>query len=191
MFDILAPALLIMVLRACDVSIGTVKTIFIIENRQITAPVLGFFEATIYVIAASIVFNDLGNPYNIVGFGLGFGLGTGIGMVMAQRLGLGSVEVRMISQADVQPVADALREAGYRLTVTDGIGRDGPVTMLNMTLRKRNVPRTLEVARPWLDRCFVTIGGEPLPNNSRSSVMNVLKHVAQMPWAFNQQEPHP
>src|SRR5690606_18894158 len=119
--ETIAPALLIMVLRIMDVSIGTMKTVFVIDGRQMLAPSLGFVEATIYVIAASIVFNDLGNPFNIAGFGLGFGLGTGIGMVMAQRLGLGSVTIRMVSQFDVSELASTLRANGCRLTVTEGI----------------------------------------------------------------------
>jgi uncharacterized protein YebE (UPF0316 family) len=61
MLEAVALALLILVLRSIDVSLATVKTIFIVEGRNLLAPALGFFEATIYVVAATIVFQDLGN----------------------------------------------------------------------------------------------------------------------------------
>jgi len=192
MVDAISIALLILILRTIDVSIGTLKTIFIIENRNLLAPGLGFAEATVYVIAASLVFTDLGNPFKIVGFGSGFALGTATGMFLAQRLGLGSITVRMVSSADLEPLVAALRASDIRLTTMGGVGRNGPVSMIVMTLRKRKVPGALAVARPWLDQCYVTVGDEPLTAPTASAVMEVIRRASQLPLAiFGQPKAHP
>jgi uncharacterized protein YebE (UPF0316 family) len=190
MLEAIALAFVIMGLRTIDVSLGTLKTIFIVEGRSVLAPSLGFIEATVYVIAASIVFTDLGNPIKILGFGIGFGIGTASGMYMARRLGLGSVTVRLFKSGDAEALIGSLRDAGFRLTTMSGEGRDGPVSMIQMILRKRAVPRALDAAKPWLSTCFVTVGDEPLPDSSPPAIMDVVRSFSQMPWAVLFRKPH-
>lgn len=190
MLEAVALALLILVLRSIDVSLATVKTIFIVEGRTFLAPALGFFEATIYVIAATIVFQDLGNPIKIVGFGLGFSVGTANGIYWARRLGLGNITVRFIRSGDAIELVSALRSAGYRLTTMQGGGRDGPVSMVEINLRKRAVPAMLAVAKPWLPSSFVTIGDEPLFQPAVSDVEGVVQGLSRAPWAIFMRRPH-
>lgn len=190
MLEAIALAFVILILRTIDVSLGTLKTIFIIEGRNLLAPSLGFFEATIYVIAATIVFQDLGNPIKIVGFGLGFALGTANGMYWAQRLGLGSVTMRVFKSGQADELIDALRAAGYRLTSMQGTGRDGPVAMIQIILRKRAVPEALVVAKPWLESCFVTVGDEPVVTSNSNAIIDAVRNATQLPWALLMRRPH-
>jgi uncharacterized protein YebE (UPF0316 family) len=184
MVEAVGLALVILILRTIDVSLATLKTIFIIEGRNVLAPSLGFVEATIYVIAASIVFQDLGNPIKIVGFGLGFSLGTANGMYWAQRLGLGSITLRLFKSGESFDLVDALRAAGYRLTSMQGMGRDGPVTFIQINIRKRAVAEALEVARPWLSQCFVTIGDEPVNASTPNAIIETVRGLTtRLPWA--------
>jgi len=179
-----------MLLRATDVSLATLKTIFVIEGRNGIAPALGFFEAIIYVIAASLVFRDLGNPFTIVGFGAGFASGTALGMFLAGKLGLGSVTIRFMKSGEAGPLIDALRAASYPLTTFTGGGRDGPVSMIQMHVRKRRVQQVLDVARPWLSDCFVTVGDEPVTASNPSAVLETLKQMPVVSWALMQRRVH-
>ena len=182
MFEAVGLAFVILILRTIDVSLGTLKTIFIVEGRNLLAPGLGFVEATIYVIAATIVFEDLGNPVKILGFGLGFSLGTANGMYWAQRLGLGSITLRLFKSGTGDDLVDALRGSGYRLTSLNGMGRDGPVTFIQLNLRKRHVPAALEVARPWLNNTFVTVGDEPVNASNPNAIIEAVRNITRLPW---------
>ena len=190
MLEATALALVILVLRTIDVSLGTLKTIFIVEGRNALAPGLGFIEATVYVIAATIVFQDLGNPIKILGFGLGFSLGTANGMYWAQKLGLGSITLRLYKGGDSEDMVEALRNAGYRLTNFPGLGRDGPVSLITLNLRKRAVAAALEVVRPWLHQCFVTVGDEPISATTPHAIIEAVRNLTQMPWAALMRRPH-
>ena len=191
MLEPLAIAVLVMLLRATDVSLATLKTIFIIEGRNALAPTLGFFEATIYVIAATLVFRDLGNPYTIVGFGAGFAFGTALGMFVAGKLGLGRVTVRFTKSGDAWDLAEALRAAAFPLTTFSGGGRDGPVSVIQMNLRKRHVQQALDVSQPWLEQCFVTVGDEPLQSSSGPAVLEAIKRAPAVSWALLARKVHP
>ncbi|HEU0072984.1 MAG TPA: DUF5698 domain-containing protein [Dehalococcoidia bacterium] len=191
MLEPIGIALLVMLLRATDVSLATLKTIFIIEGRNGLAPALGFFEATIYVIAASLVFRDLGNPFTIAGFGAGFAMGTALGMFLAGKLGLGSVTVRFTKSGDAWALTEALREAAFPLTTFSGGGRDGPVSVIQLNVRKRKVPQVLDVARPWLGECFVTVGDEPVQASSAPAVIETLRRAPGVSWALVARKVHP
>lgn len=191
MLEPIGIALLVMLLRATDVSLATLKTIFVIEGRNGLAPTLGFFEATIYVIAASLVFRDLGNPFTILGFGAGFSIGTALGMFLAGKLGLGSVTVRFTKSGDAWDLTEALREAAFPLTTFSGGGRDGPVSVIQLNVRKRKVPQVLVVAQPWLGECFVTVGDEPIQASSQPAVIEVLKRAPMVSWALMARKVHP
>jgi uncharacterized protein YebE (UPF0316 family) len=191
MLEAIGIAVIVMLLRATDVSLATLKTIFVIEGRNGIAPALGFFEAIIYVIAASLVFRDLGNPFTIVGFGAGFAMGTSLGMYMAGRLGLGSVTVRFMKPGEAEPLIEALRGASYPLTTFTGGGRDGPVSVIQMHVRKRRVQHVLEVAKPWTTDCFVTVGDEPVSASNPPAVLATLKQMPVVSWALMQRKAHP
>ncbi len=184
MLEPIAIGVLVMLLRATDVSLSTLKTIFIIEGRNGLAPAMGFFEALIYVIAATLVFRDLGNPFTMAAFAAGFATGTAVGMFLAGKLGLGSVAIRITKSGDAWDLAEALRQATFRLTTFSGGGRDGPVSVIELNIRKRRVADVLAVARPWLDECFVTVGNEPLQTGQQGAVVAMLRRAPGVSWAL-------
>jgi len=51
--------LLIVLARIIDVSIGTLRIIFIAKRKMIVAPVLGFFEVLIWLLAIQQIFKNL------------------------------------------------------------------------------------------------------------------------------------
>ena len=155
-------ALLIVALRAVDMSLDTLRISFIIQNRRGLASVVGFVEATTFIVAAGIVFASITDPIRIVGYGAGFALGQYLGLVAAERLRLGTVTVRIFSSEGPIGVAEALREAGFPVTTFNGEGRDGPVGMVHAVVRRRELPALLRACQPWQDGCYVTVGDEPV-----------------------------
>ena len=54
--------LLIFVARIMDVSIGTLRVIFVAKGYRIYAPILGFFEVIIWLLAIRQILNHINNP---------------------------------------------------------------------------------------------------------------------------------
>jgi hypothetical protein len=59
---------LIFLARICDVSIGTMRIIFVSKGKKDIAPVLGFFEVLIWIIAISKIMQNLDNYINYVAY---------------------------------------------------------------------------------------------------------------------------
>jgi uncharacterized protein YebE (UPF0316 family) len=149
--------LILFCLRLTDVSLGTMCTILTIRGQKVLAALLGFIEVTIWVIAISRVLSSLDNVWSIVGYSSGFAAGTLVGMAIEERLALGYVGIHIISRQKGNEIAQALREAGYGVTMTIGHGQSGPVTMLNAVVRRKNAPGALEVVASVDSDAFVTL----------------------------------
>lgn len=171
-----ATALLIFALRIGDVSLGTMRTLSVVQGRIVQSVALGFFEVLIWVIGISQVMGGLReSPVLGIAYALGFAAGNAVGIAIEQRLAMGSVVLRIISPRFGREIADHLRRRGYRLTTFDGQGRDGPVTMLLVTCRRRDARSVLGVAREYDASLFYTV--ESLRERSGESCAMPLPHA--------------
>jgi uncharacterized protein YebE (UPF0316 family) len=155
--SVITEALIIFLLRLTDVSMGTIRTIFITRGQKIFAALLGFVEICIWVMAISRVLGHLDNVWSVVGYSGGFAAGTLIGMAVEERLALGYADMHIISSRKGGEIAQALRKAGYGVTLTIGHGQNGQVTVLNAVVRRKNVQGALEVITSVDPDAFVAV----------------------------------
>lgn len=131
--------LLICLARVMDVSIGTLRIIFVAKGLRLLAPILGFFEVSIWLGALSQVMDNLTNTTNFIAYALGFSLGNYLGMYIENRLALGMVVVRIITKKDSNNLVEALRALRYSVTVADAEGNNGPVNILFTVIKRSNI----------------------------------------------------
>lgn len=158
----LAAAALIFALRCFDISLGTIRMVFAVEGRRFLAAAFGFAEATAFIIGAGIVLSDVTDPIKIVGYSAGYATGTALGVTVARTLRLGMATIRIVSPHGPVGLAQALRDQGYVVNTFDGEGADGPIRLILLNVRKRQVPTVMAVAQPWLEECMITVGDEPV-----------------------------
>lgn len=149
--------LLIFCARLCDVPIGTLRTILMIQGHRAISAVLGFFEVIIWALAVGGVINYLTNPLALIGYGAGFSVGTLLGMMIEERIAIGLRMVRVINPNQEINAAKALRQAGYKVTRIDGEGQKGPVEVTFFTVKRRNLSRTMSLLERIAPDAFVTV----------------------------------
>lgn len=86
--------LLIFIARITDVSINTIRIIYVLGGRRLTATVLGFFESFIWLMAIRQIFEHLDNWICYVAYPGGFAMGILVGMMIEERIAYGKVIVR-------------------------------------------------------------------------------------------------
>ncbi|MEW6074643.1 MAG: DUF5698 domain-containing protein [Planctomycetota bacterium] len=137
----------IFLLRIGDVSLGTVRTLAIVEGRITSSMVLGFFEVLIWIVAVSQVVARLDESAVLpLFYAGGFAAGNGVGIVLERRLALGTAVLRIISQTTGERVATVLRDAGQAVTTFAGAGRNGSVTLLYVTCPRSRLAANLALA---------------------------------------------
>lgn len=143
-----ALCMLIFVLRVCDVTLGTIRTVSIVKGRVSLAVVLGFFEVMIWVVAVSQVIVRLHESWLLpLSYAGGFAAGNAVGILVERRLALGTSVVRMLSAERGDDIARALRAAGLSVATFAGVGPDGPITLVYAVAPRRQTSRMLRTAQ--------------------------------------------
>lgn len=162
MLDTLAlPAALLPIvifgLRVADMTLDTLRVLFVLRGRKALAWFLGFAQSAIWVVAISSVLRHVDNLWNVVGYAGGFATGTVIGMLIEERLAIGHGHVRVISPSRGSALAEAIRASGYAVTELAGRGRDGTVAVLTCSVRRRDVQRLTRSVHAIDSEAFVTV----------------------------------
>jgi uncharacterized protein YebE (UPF0316 family) len=149
-------ALGIFVLRIGDMSLDTIRLLYVVRGRKRLAWILGFFQSLIFVVAISSVLTHLDNPLNVLGYAAGFATGNVVGMIIEERLAIGYVMVTVISPLRGAVIAEKLRASGYAVTEISARGRDGMVSMLNCSVRRKETDDVETVILEADPQAFIT-----------------------------------
>ena len=122
--------------RILDVSLGTLRIMFVSKGLRGKATMLGFIEVLIWIVIVAQIFQNLDNWLNYVAFAGGFATGTYIGMYIEERMKMGVQIFRIIVGEESEILAEKLKEEHFRVTEIDGKGKYGPVKIL-FTVAKR------------------------------------------------------
>jgi uncharacterized protein YebE (UPF0316 family) len=144
--------------RVIDVSLLTVRTLLLVRGKKYIAAVLGFFEVTIYIVALGKVMSALDNWVNIMAYSLGFAAGNIVGSVIENKMAIGTIIVRIVPKKTCdEELAEKLRSMGFGVTMIEGIGKNGPVCMLDTTLHRKELPVLMDYLKKTDAEAFVTI----------------------------------
>lgn len=149
-------ALLIFGLRISDMTLDTLRVLFVMRGRRSIVWILGFFQSAIFVVAITSVLSNLNNPLSIIGYAGGFATGNLIGMIIEEKLAVGHTHLRIISPKWGSAIADRLRKEGYAVTEISARGKDGTVTILNCSVLRRNVDKVGRVISDVDQDAFIT-----------------------------------
>ncbi len=158
MWTVAAGAALIFVMRVADVTLGTVRQIMAVQGRAVTASAIGFFELTIFILAISkTILSVHESPAYVFAYAGGFAVGTLTGVRLESAIGLGTRLVRVITVRENNELVNALRAAGFGVTVLPGEGMQGPVFVLFSVVKRRSVPAYVQIVQEFSPQAFYTI----------------------------------
>jgi uncharacterized protein YebE (UPF0316 family) len=149
-------AVLIFLLRVSDMTLDTLRVLVVMRGKKGIAWILGFCQASIFVLAISSVLSHLDNPLNIVGYAAGFATGNVVGMLIEERLAIGHTLVNIVSSFRGSAIAEHLRKEGYAVTEVPARGKDGAVSLLNVSVLRKNVDRVRKIVNEVDPDAFIT-----------------------------------
>jgi uncharacterized protein YebE (UPF0316 family) len=156
-FQYLVLPLLIFLARVFDVSVGTVRVILLNRGMRLIAPLLGFFEVLIWLLAIGQIMKNLSNPACYLAYAAGFASGNFVGMLLEVKLAMGLAMVRVMVSTDSTRLRRFLAKAGYRVTLVRAEGSRGPVEILFTVVRRRHLRRVADLIQRLHPKAFYTI----------------------------------
>jgi uncharacterized protein YebE (UPF0316 family) len=149
--------ILIFIARICDVSLGTIRVIFVSRGYRHLAPILGFFEISIWLFAIGQIMRDINDISIYLAYAAGFATGTFVGIALEEKLSLGTVLVRIITKRDYTDLTGALRGAGYGLTTHAADGTQGQVTIVFTVVKRQDLPQVIEIIKRFNPHAFYSV----------------------------------
>jgi len=149
-------ALAIFALRLSDMSLDTIRVLFVVRGRKGLVWILGIFQSLIFVIAITRVLANLNNPLNIIGYAVGFATGNFIGMMIEERLAIGHIHLTVISSSRGAAISDKLRADGFAVTEIPARGKNGMVSVLHCDIVRKDVEHVETVILETDPDAFVT-----------------------------------
>ncbi|KAF0111712.1 MAG: hypothetical protein FD147_723 [Chloroflexi bacterium] len=149
--------LLIFLARICDVTLGTLRIIYVSRGRRNLAPLLGFFEVLIWIVVIGQLVQHLQSVTAYIGYAGGFAIGNFVGIWLEERLAFGTFILRVMISEDGDNLALKIHDAGYGVTRVDGQGAAGPVKLIYTIVKRRHVNQVLSIIHEYSPNAFVTI----------------------------------
>jgi uncharacterized protein YebE (UPF0316 family) len=157
MFTWVILPLLIFLARIADQSMGTLRVIFISKGFKYLAPLIGFFESLIWLLAVSQIMQHLDNIACFLAYGAGFGMGNYIGIILEEKLSLGNVIIRVIPRKDTTELLTHLRNTSFGFTLLNAEGSKGPVKMIFLVIKRQQVQELIGIINRFNPNAFYTI----------------------------------
>ncbi|MGB9669212.1 MAG: DUF2179 domain-containing protein, partial [Anaerolineales bacterium] len=134
----------------------TLRVLVVMRGKKSIAWIFGFFQSAIFVMAISTVLSHLDNPLNMIGYAAGFATGNVVGIMIEERLAIGHVHLRIISSRRGAAISEKLRESGYAVTEIPARGKDGMVSLIVVSVLRKNAKAVEEMIREVDEDAFLT-----------------------------------
>ncbi|KAF0139542.1 MAG: hypothetical protein FD122_3152 [Stygiobacter sp.] len=157
MIETLGGAFLIALMRITDVTIGTFRTIMVVQGRKYQAAAAGFFEVLVWIFAMRYIVQHMDNMYNLLGYAIGFSLGNILGITLEQRVALGYVQINIVSRHKTAEIAEQLRIKQYGVTILPGEGKSGEISILIAIIKRKFLKELMNTVETIDKRAFITV----------------------------------
>ncbi len=154
----LLAGLFVFAMRVIDMSLDTLRMLFVMRGRKLLAGLIGTTQAVVFILAVSTVLRGPLNVWTVMGYALGFGAGVVVGMLAEERLAIGFSMFRIYSPAEHGlAIAQALRASGHAATEFTAQGKDGPVTVVNCAVARKDIAAVRAIIFQADPHAFVTV----------------------------------
>ncbi len=176
--------ILIFLARLTDVSLSTLRIVLVTMGKRSIAPLIGFIEAFIWLLAIGQIMQNLTNIMSYMAYAGGFAMGTYLGMWIEQRIALGIVMVRIITGKTADDLISKLKETNYRFTHLRAEGKYGDVGVVFSIVKRKQLPKFLHLINTHNPNAFYTIENirhvqntEEIPTSDSGTFARVVRKI--------------
>ncbi|MBN2167294.1 MAG: DUF2179 domain-containing protein [Marinilabiliaceae bacterium] len=160
---------LIFIARISDVTIGTLRIVFVSKGYKILAPLFGFFEVLIWLIAMSKIMQNLDNWVYYIAYASGFAAGNYVGLILEEKIALGHINLRIITKKDGSKLIKRLSAEGYGVTQIEATGSRGKVHIIYCTIKRKEYKDVIPIIFDYNPKAFYTIEDVRFSNREGTS----------------------
>lgn len=144
--------------RILDVSLGTIRTMFVVKGKKLISSMIGFFEILVWFLVVKEALQTESNSIFIaISYSLGFATGNYIGALLSDKLITGNVSVQVFTNNN--NLEKILREHGYGVSsvVYTGYEEEAHKHMLFINVDKKMEKALRELIKKSDKEAFIIV----------------------------------
>ncbi len=144
--------------RILDVSLGTIRTMFVVKGKKLISSMIGFFEILVWFLVVKEALQTESNSIFIaISYSLGFATGNYIGALLSDKLITGNVSVQVFTNNN--NLEKILREHGYGVSsvVYTGYEEEAHKHMLFINVDKKKEKTLRELIKKNDKEAFIIV----------------------------------
>lgn len=145
--------------KIIEVSLATIRIVLVNRGEKAKGAIIGFFEVLLWVIVIGNVLDGLqDDPIKLIIYCLAFALGNYFGVILENKLAIGKACIQAVVSADKKDeLSEALRGKGFGVTAILGEGKNGPVDVLMIYLKRKCLDEAITQIRESCPTALITV----------------------------------
>ncbi len=143
--------------RICDVTLGTLRIIFVSKGERKKAPIVGFFEVFIWVVIISQIFSHANSLISYLAYAGGYATGNFIGILVENKIAFGYVLFRVYTKKDGHQLAQLLNKSNFGSTFIKGEGAVSEVDIIETVVSRKSQRKVTKIIDDFDSNAFYLI----------------------------------
>lgn len=143
--------------RICDVSLGTLRIIFVSKGEKYKAPLIGFFEVFIWVVIISQILSRANDLVAYLSYAGGYAAGNYMGILLEKRIAFGIVLCRMYTQKSGHELIKRLNSLNYGATMTHGTGATNKIDIVETVIDRKEMKKLAAILTEFDPNIFYVV----------------------------------
>ena len=150
---------LIFFAKIFEVSISTIRIMFVSKGDKLKASFIAFFEIFLWIIVVSSVLQGLSeDPIKAVIYSAAFTIGNYLGITIEGKMAIGVTSIQVITKEGTGcETAQLLRDNDFGVTIIKGEGRECTQEILLIHLKRKRTQEAVDLINSQLDKAVIII----------------------------------
>ncbi|MBU1100353.1 MAG: DUF2179 domain-containing protein [Bacteroidetes bacterium] len=157
MIEALLGGLAIMLMRIADVTLGTFRTLMVVQGKKYHSGIIGFFEVLIWIFAMRYIVQHMDETINLFGYAFGFGIGNILGITLDQKFAFGFVQLNIISKKYFEEITSKLRASKFATTLIPALGNNGSSSIIVTIIKRKQQKVVMNLVNSIDPDAFITV----------------------------------
>ncbi len=127
--------------RIFDVTLGTLRIIFVSKGEKYKAPLIGFFEVFIWIVIISQILSRANDMVAYLSYAAGYATGNYVGILLENRIAYGIVLCRIYTQKNGAELVQRLNKLNFGATLTHGEGSTDEVDIIETVVDRKEMKK--------------------------------------------------
>ena len=143
--------------RIIDVTLGTLRIIFVSKGEKYKAPLIGFFEVLIWIVIISQVLSRASDMVAYLVYAGGYASGNYVGILIEKQIAYGIVLCRIYTQKKGAELVQRLNKLNFGATLTHGEGSTNEVDIIETVVDRKEMKKLERILNDFDSNIFYVV----------------------------------